>query len=982
MFGQELMSNGGVEGSSFLITRHKLTGHNYHQWAKAVLIFIIGRGKDEYLFSTTEPPKKDDKKFKIWNTENNLVMSWLINAMDTEIGALHDLRQGEMTVTHYYNTLSRFWQQLDVFETMDWECLGDASRYKRIIEKERVFKFLLGLDKSLDEVRGRILGTKPLPTIREAFSKVRREESRKKLMMGTRPFSNVQEGSALISQGSTNIQEGTALISRGSTYDARQKKGRPWCDHCRRPGHTKETCWKIHRKPADWKSNKEKEARAFVADPEGKERSTNDSALFSKEQVEWLQKMFSQGSSTNPVISTGSAAQRGNFLTALHTKTEDSSGWIIDSGASDHMTGDILVLHDCSPCHENYKVRIVDGSLSTMTGIGRVIISETLTLNQDLASGMMIGNAKESKGLYWFRAAGKQDSQAHHVSFSTPDPRVPEPNFSSEPSMAPDGPPSESRQIQGDKESIGKELQVYSRRQKNPKPVDLHPELPPVPYQTDDPKSNPTGVIQGNIDSPVITDDIDPMDDLNRPVAHRKGSIALPNCIQEALQHPEWRKAVNEAIQALQKNDTWNITKLPQGKCPVDCKWVFNVKYRADGRRDRYKARLVAKGFTQTYGIDFQENFAPVAKLNTIRVLLSLAANLDWNLHQLDVKNAFLNGDLEEEVYMEIPLGLKLSSSNDLVCKLQKSLYGLKQSPRAWFERFTKVIKGEEFSQGQFDHTLFIKRSPGVLSKEFEIKDLGTLRYFLGMEVARSSKGIFVSQRKYTLDMLKETGMLGCKPSNTPMDPFNKIGSKEDMAAVNKGRYQRLVGRLIYLSHTRPDISFAVSKGLFFKRVASRDMEIFSNADWAASLTERRSTSGYCTYVWGNLVTWRSKKQLVVARSSAEAEVRAMAHGICEGIWLKRLLEELQLTPHGPMKLMCDNQAAISIAKNLVHHDRTKHVEIDRHFIKEKIEQKIIEVDYIPTQQQIADIMTKVVPRTQFDILLSKLGMINIHCLA
>ena len=263
-----------------------------------------------------------------------------------------------------------------------------------------------------------------------------------------------------------------------------------------------------------------------------------------------------------------------------------------------------------------------------------------------------------------------------------PDFGVPEPNFSSEPSMAPDEPPSKSRQIQGDKESISKELQVYSRRQKNPKPVDLHPELPPVPCQTDDPKSNPTGIIQGNIDSPVITDDIDSMDDLNRPVAHRKGvrsctqhpiskfvsyeklspnlralitnleSIALPNCIQEALQHPEWRKAVNEEIQALQKNDTWKIMKLPQGKRPVGCKWVFNVKYRADGRIDRYKARLVAKGFTQTYGIDFQETFAPVAKLNTIRVLLSLAANLDWNLHQLDVKNAFLNGD-QEEVYME-----------------------------------------------------------------------------------------------------------------------------------------------------------------------------------------------------------------------------------------------------------------------------------------------------------------------------------------
>ncbi|RVW66986.1 Retrovirus-related Pol polyprotein from transposon TNT 1-94 [Vitis vinifera] len=320
-----------------------------------------------------------------------------------------------------------------------------------------------------------------------------------------------------------------------------------------------------------------------------------------------------QGSSTNPVISTGSAAQRGNFLTALHTKTEDSSGWIINSGASDHMTGQL----------ENKTLKHI---ISFSTPDPRSLDVLHMFISLRISEGKNPIN-QQAEYQFW---------------------DVPVPDFG------------------------------------NPKPVDLHPELPPVPYQTDDPKSNPTGVIQGNIDSPVITDDIDSMDDLNRPVAHRKGvrsctqhpiskfvsyeklspnlralitnleSIALPNCIQEALQHPEWRKAVNEEIQALQKNDTWKITKLPQGKCPVGCKWVFNVKYRADGRIDRYKARLVAKGFTQTYGIDFQETFAPVAKLNTIRVLLSLVANLDRNLHQLDVKNAFLNGD-QEEVYMEIP---------------------------------------------------------------------------------------------------------------------------------------------------------------------------------------------------------------------------------------------------------------------------------------------------------------------------------------
>ena len=219
-----------------------------------------------------------------------------------------------------------------------------------------------------------------------------------------------------------------------------------------------------------------------------------------------------------------------------------------------------------------------------------------------------------------------------------------------------------------------------------------------------------------------------------------------------------------------------------------------------------------------------------------------------------------------------------------------------------------------------------------VLAKEFEIKDLGSLKYFLGMEVARSKKGIVVSQCKYILDLLKETGMLGCKPVDTPMESSYKIGFKEDSPPVDTGRYQRLVGKLIYLSHTRPDIGFPVSvvsqfmnkpneehleavyrilrylkmnpgKGIFFRKGTSKEVEIYSDADWAGSVTDRRSTTGYCTYVWGNLVTWRSKKQSVVARSSAEAEYRALAQSICEGLWLKRLLDELRISTRETIKV-------------------------------------------------------------------------------
>ena len=170
-----------------------------------------------------------------------------------------------------------------------------------------------------------------------------------------------------------------------------------------------------------------------------------------------------------------------------------------------------------------------------------------------------------------------------------------------------------------------------------------------------------------------------------KALVHKLSADGVPDTVSEAMNNPKWIQAIEEEMKALQKNDTWALVPLPEGKKTVGCRWVFSVKHKADGSVERYKARLVAKGYTQTYGVDYHETFSPVAKLNTVRVLISLAANLDWPLHQFDVKNAFLHGDLEEEVYMDIPLGFVSSTQGKVVCKLQKALYGLKQSPRAWF---------------------------------------------------------------------------------------------------------------------------------------------------------------------------------------------------------------------------------------------------------------------------------------------------------
>jgi hypothetical protein len=420
--------------------------------------------------------------------------------------------------------------------------------------------------------------------------------------------------------------------------------------------------------------------------------------------------------------------------------------------------------------------------------------------------------------------------------------------------------------------------------------------------------------------------------------------------------------------------------------------------------------------------------------MSTVRILLAVASVRNWNLHQLDVNNAFLHGELKEDVYMTVPDGVTCSKPNQ-VCKLLKSLYGLKQASRKWYERLTSLLIQEGYTQSSADYSLFtlhnandftalliyvddiilagtslveFQRIKTVLDSNFKIKDLGIVKYFLGLEVAHSKQGITVSQRKYCLDLLADAGLLGSKPALTPLDPSIKLHQDAGKPFTDVSSYRRLVGRLLYLTHTRPDISFATQqlsqflqkptvthyhaacrvirylkhnpgRGLLFPRSSEIQILGYSDADWAGCIDTRKSISGYCFFIGNSLVSWKAKKQITVSRSSSEAEYRALSTATCELVWILYLLRDLKIICTRPPVLYCDNQSALHIASNPVFHERTKHLDIDCHLVREKVQQGMLRLLPIPTQEQVADCLTKALPVAKFNTFISKLGLIDIY---
>ncbi|GKV36220.1 hypothetical protein SLEP1_g44372 [Rubroshorea leprosula] len=458
-------------------------------------------------------------------------------------------------------------------------------------------------------------------------------------------------------------------------------------------------------------------------------------------------------------------------------------------------------------------------------------------------------------------------------------------------------------------------------------------------------------------------------------------------------------------LNALEDTHTWSLVSLPADKQPIGCKWVYKIKRKSDGSIDRYKARLVAKGYTQVEGIDYHDTFAPVAKLVTVRVLLAIAAMKQWSLHQLDVHNAFLHGDLHEEVYMSLPPGHPRKGEHGLVCKLNKSLYGLKQASRNWFAKFSHALLVIGFTQSFADYSLFsLSRGASCVYVLVYVDDMV-------ITVASSPQGLYLSQRKYTIELLNDAGLLGSRTADTPMEQNLKLLPSDGSPLIDGSMYRRLIGRLIYLTITRPDISFIVNtlsqflqspqkchldvahrllrylkktpgQGILLSSKGSLQLTAFCDSDWASCLTTQRSTTGYCIFLSNSPISRKSKKPNTVSLSSAEAEYRAMATTTKEIIWLHSLLSTFGIQLPTPTPLYCDNRAARHIAANPVFHERTKHLEIDCHVVREKYQVGLILPLSIASANQPADIFTKALGKDRFLYLCEKLGIRNFHAQA
>ncbi|GJT01421.1 ribonuclease H-like domain, reverse transcriptase, RNA-dependent DNA polymerase [Tanacetum coccineum] len=504
-----------------------------------------------------------------------------------------------------------------------------------------------------------------------------------------------------------------------------------------------------------------------------------------------------------------------------------------------------------------------------------------------------------------------------------------------------------------------------------------------------------------------------------------------PKNYKEASSDQKWIEAMKTELDSINRNNTWELTTLPTGHKAIGLKWIFKTKKDANGDIIKHKARLVAKGYIQQHGIDFEEVFAPVARMETIRLLLAIAATNKWEVHHLDVKSAFLHGDLKEEVYVTQPEGFTKEQDKGKVYRLIKALYGLRQAPRAWNIKLDNTLKSLDFKKCALEQAIYTKTSKdstlliGVyvddliitgapkkeidkfkaqMKEKFEMSDLGLLAYYLGIEVTQANGDISIKQSAYASKILKEAGMIDCNETLIPMDPGTRLTKITEGTMVDSTEYRSIIGCLRYLLHTRPDLSYSVGLlsrfmqepkeqhmkairqvlryvkgtkdyGITYKHNGGNKIHGFSDSSYGVNTQEGKGTTGIIFYYGESPISWSTQKQATVALSSCESEFIAATAAATQALWLKRLLGKLTQSQEEKITIQVDNKSAIALMKNPVFHGRSKHIDIKYHFIRECMEREDIQVEFINGEYQKADILTKALPKIRFLTMRQLIGL-------
>lgn len=524
-------------------------------------------------------------------------------------------------------------------------------------------------------------------------------------------------------------------------------------------------------------------------------------------------------------------------------------------------------------------------------------------------------------------------------------------------------------------------------------------------------------------------------------IGYKEANAALetPTTFKDAINSPQakmWKEAIDAELKALNTKKTWTSIKSNPSQKVIGTKWVFTIKRNEQGEIERYKARLVALGYRQTYGIDYSETYSPVANMNSIRVFLALCCHFGLHIHQYDVDTAFLNGHLEEEVFIHPPEGVQEKPNQ--VLKLNRSLYGLKQAAATWFKTISKVFKEMGFTLCILDSCIFvrkdennwtyvslyvddmiigaksiqsIKKIADELAEHFQLKVLGNARFILGIEIDydQQARTLKISQAACISRMVDKFNQGDSKPVYNPcVVGQNWIKAKDKDLRMDKKPYRSLIGSLLYVATgTRPDIAFSVcqlsrhleqpseehwkaairvlkylkttaTKGICYQGNQEKiQLSAYSDADWASNKDDRLSTSGIMIMISNYPVIFKSKLQGSVSLSTAEAEYVALTLCTQETPWTKNLLNEMKININYPVVINEDNQSAIAIAKNNGYQSRAKHIDIRYHFVREQVKAKSIELKYIDTKLQLADFLTKPISTKQFELLLDKSNIRN-----